>query len=525
MISFRDYSNATSLDEGYVTKYNTLRMKVWVDGVEQKDVIINGQYETTKWFTVAEGLSSNEEHTIKLVRATEASSGDTLILMGVLSGDGDLVDVQKTDKPYIEVYGDSISSGYGNIASNGMPNFNNDTSLYSYFDADGNKLDSSVGSTKSKLNVSEYDFEDGTKTYAYLAAENLDADINVFSKSGLGITVYGRKADPDTVTMAKWYPELQKNENADYVIINHITNDSGPNSEAGLTKDQLATKYVEFIQKVRADHAKAKIIVIYGMMGYGDSYKTGEEVVLQAVSTAKQQGDSNVYALMLPKGGNGGAGHPDGDEHIAASDLLTEFISGLGVIETQNSVGIRAQSGPKGQGIRVKNNISKAEIAGKNIVSYGAIAIRKDRMTVGAPLTFATPNIATGVAYNTKSENCGGKTQNTPILREETETDNIFSCVLINIPQRFYDDIYSVRSFAIDAAGNVYYGEVVEVSVFDVVYAILNGKDENDKITANDIVNEIIEADKTDLNNEITTYAQWCAQNGFDYNSNITSQN
>ena len=520
MSSFKDYSVTEIGKNNYVTKYHTLRMKVWVDGKAEDDVIINGKYETTKWFTVAKGLNSNEEHTIKLVRATEAALGDKLILMGVLSGDGNLVDVAKTAKPYIEVYGDSISSGYGNIASGVYPNFNNDTSLYSYVKDNAKVEEGTEGATKN-LNVSEYDFEDGTKTYAYLAAQNLGADINVFSKSGLGITVYGRKAGEGVKTMAKWYPELQKNENADYVIINHITNDSGPYSEAGLDKDGLADAYVDFIKAVRADHTKAKIIVIYGMMGYGDSYKTGEEVVLQAVSTAKQQGDSNVYALMLPKGGNGGAGHPDGDEHIAASKLLTEFINGLGIIETQNRVGIRAAS-EGSQGIRVRNSISQAEIKDKKIVSYGAIAIRKGRIMnndVSVPLTFDTKDIAIGVAYNTKEGNCGGKIQTEPILREQTETDNIFSCVLINIPQKYYGHKYSVRSFAIDEAGNVYYGEVVEVSVFDVVHAILNKESASpdDKNTANSIVNEIKTA--AENNNEITTYKEWCTANGLTDNS------
>ena len=526
--TFRDYSKTAIGSNKYITKYHTLRMKVWVDGVEQNDVIINGQYETTKWFTVAEGLDPKKPHTIKLVRATEAALGNTLILMGVLSGDGNLVDVSKTDKPYIEVYGDSISSGYGNIASGNYSNFNNDTSLYSYVDAEGNKLPSSEGSEKSNLNVSEYDFEDGTKTYAYLAAQNLGADINVFSKSGLGIAVYGKdKVTNDTVTMARWYDNSLKdivNKDADYVIINHITNDSKYyNSAAGLTKDGLANAYVDFIKAVRADHEKAKIIVVYGMMSIystGENYyKTGEEAVLQAVATAKEKGDENVYALMLPKGSKGGAGHPDADEHLAASKLLTEFINGLGVIETENYVGIRAKSNDKGQGIRVKNNISKAEIGSKNIVSYGAIAIRKGKMAVGEVLTCKTAGIAWGPAYNIKEENCKGKIVETPILREETATDNIFSCVLINIPQRFYDDKYSVRSFAIDEEGNIYYGEVIEVSVFDVVYSILNGDNANDIHTANSIVNEIIEADKTDTKGEITTYLDWCRDNGLIDNS------
>ena len=523
MSTFKDYSATTIGSSDFVTKYHTLRMKVWVDGVAQDDVIINNKYEITKWFTVAEGLDPNQSHTIKLVRATEAALGNTLILMGVLSGDGTLGSVTTKEKPYIEVYGDSISSGYGNIKSGDFSNFNKDASLYSYV-KDDKKVEADTDGATKHLNVSEYDYEDGTKTYAYLAAENLGADINVFSKSGLGITVYGGKADENTVTMAKWYPDLPKNKDADYVIINHITNDSKYyNSAAGLDKDELANKYCEFISTVRNDHEKAKIIVVYGMMSiYSTSenyYKTGEEAVLQAVATAKEKGDENVYALMLPKGNKGGAGHPDADEHLVASKLLTEFINGLGVIETENYVGIRAKSTTKGQGIRVKNNISKAEIESKNIVSYGAIAIRKDRMTVGAPLTFATPNIATGVAYNTDSSKFNGVV-NPAILREETKDDNIFSCVLINIPQRYYGDKYSVRSFAIDADGKVYYGEVVEVSVFDVVRTILDPEtpnaSSNDKNTANNIVDEIIAAANNDPNNKITTYAQWCKNNGYD---------
>ena len=198
----------------------------------------------------------------------------------------------------------------------------------------------------------------------------------------------------------------------------------------------------------------------------------------------------------------------------------------LNVIETLDSASIRAAS-EGSQGIRVNNRISKAEITKKNIVSYGAIAIRTKRMDTGVTLTLDTQNIATGIAYNTNPN--FNELVTDPILRNPTGADttnyNNFSCVLINIPQKYYGDTYSVRSFAIDKEGNVYYGEVIEVSVFDVVHAILKSDtaSQNDKNTADSIVNEIIEANNT--NDKIPTYAEWCYQNGFDDNSTAANNN
>ena len=190
------------------------------------------------------------------------------------------------------------------------------------------------------------------------------------------------------------------------------------------------------------------------------------------------------------------------------------------VIETLNSASIRAAS-EGSQGIRVNNRISKAEITKKNIVSYGAIAIRTKRMDTGVTLTLDTQNIATGIAYNTALTNFGGRFNevvNPPRLRYPTDGNfekyNYFSCVLIGIPERYYGDKYSVRSFAIDGAGNVYYGEVVEVSVFDVVRTILDPETPNasvnDKATANNIVQEIIDANQKD--NSIPTYEEWLSK-------------
>lgn len=508
--TYKEYS----ADSAAVTRYHTIRLKLWIDGTAQDDIIINQKYAISENIVIATDLSEGD-HTIKLVRATEPGVGKELTFMGVLLK-GTLSAISKADKPYIEVYGDSISSGYGNIASGEYTNFNKDLSNYVYV-KDGYAVDSSTEGATKTLNTSEYNFEDGTKTYAYLAAQNIGADIGVFSKSGLGITVYGGKAEETTETMAKWYPNLPVNKNADYVIINHITNDSKYyNSAAGLTKEGLADAYAQFIETVRADHEGAKIIVVYGMMPLSsadeDYYATGEEVVLNAVAKAKAT-DDNVYALMLPAGNSGGASHPSEAQHATAAELLTQFINGLDTVATENYAGIRAETDSLRQGIRVRNTISLSAIEDKNIVTYGAVAIRKARLSRGATLTLNAPNVSVGIAYNSDETN-GYKVQTTPILREQTDTENIFSGVLVGIAQRFYDDTYAVRSFAIDDKGNVYYGEVLNVSVYDVVYSILESGSAEDIKTANGIVDEIIAADATDTEDIIMTYAEWCEANG-----------
>ncbi|MBO5020885.1 MAG: hypothetical protein J6D52_09505, partial [Clostridia bacterium] len=409
------------------------------------------------------------------------------------------------------------SSGYGNIADGEYLNFNKNSDNYAYV-KDGYLVDETTEGAIKVATRSEYDFEDGTKTYAYLAAENIGADIGVFSKSGLGITVYGGKAEEDTETMSKWYPNLPVNNDADYVIINHITNDIAHYSTAaGLTLEGLADAYAEFITTVRKDHINAKIIVAYGMMSIPTTAADSEKVILDAVAKVKASDDA-VYAIKLPTGLDGGGAHPTEEQHLKASELLTEFINGLDVIKTENCAGIRAKSDNLKQGIRVKNAISIAEIENKNIVTYGAVAIKKSNLKIDEALTLSSEKGVVGIAYNTNEDN-GYKVVSEPILREYTDTENIYSAVLINIKNRYFADSYLVRSFAIDANGSVYYGEVTEVSVFAVVYSILEGENAEDISTANSIVDEIITADATDTAGVITTYAEWCAVNGVVDNS------
>ena len=115
-------------------------------------------------------------------------------------------------------------------------------------------------------------------------------------------------------------------------------------------------------------------------------------------------------------------------------------------------------------GLRIYNSISKSFLNDNALTEYGSIVCCSELLG-DTKLTINNKNAIKGVAYNST-------TQATPILYDETGETYIFTAYLINIPTSKYDEQYAVRSYAIDDNGNVYYGDVVEVCVFDIAYAI-----------------------------------------------------
>ncbi len=196
---------------------------------------------------------------------------------------------------------------------------------------------------------------------------------------------------------------------------------------------------------------------------------------------------------------------PCGWDSTILSDLsLTKGDSYSGIVTaSENKAAVRAASGSVKQGIRVKSTINKAWIDDASITQYGILAIRTARLD-GAALTCDTTNAAKGVAYD-------AVTKPDAVLYEETETDNIYAGVMINIPERFYGQTYTVRSYAVSSDGDVFYGEVFTVCVFDVVEAILAAENASadDVTTANAIIAQAVAAKATD--SSVVTYEEWLA--------------
>lgn len=115
-------------------------------------------------------------------------------------------------------------------------------------------------------------------------------------------------------------------------------------------------------------------------------------------------------------------------------------------------------------GLRVYNSISKSFLINNTIIEYGSVAIRKESLKSNQ-LSIDFKYAAKGIAFNRT-------TLPEPIIYNETDKTYIFTSYLTNIPTSKYNETYLVRAYAIDSNGTVYYGDITEVCVFDIVWSI-----------------------------------------------------
>jgi lysophospholipase L1-like esterase len=237
-----------------------------------------------------------------VVKQTE--SNYTLLEIKSISLTGTLIDPPAQKELYIEVIGDSLTCGMGNIGENSSPN--PQTPIW----------------------------EDATQSYGYMIAEDLDADYTIISQSGIGIA--GSWFDPlfDFYTKAS-YSRYKKDNNydednafylrtPDIIIINLGTNDYFLNKDKdpNMCKPEEVQKMTEkFIKHVRDCYGKdIPIVWAYGFVGTflydnikGAIDKLGGE-------------EEGIYMIEVPKNTGGAQGHPTVDGHRAAADTLLPLV-------------------------------------------------------------------------------------------------------------------------------------------------------------------------------------------------------
>lgn len=277
-------------------------------------------------YTLAEGLADGV-HTIEVRKRNEATYGEsaTLSIGNLKIQNGGFVTQPPKEKSFrIEVIGDSITCGFGNRVSDGKPNnFSTET-------------------------------EDGTMTYAVLAAKALDAEVSIVARSGIGFV---QNATCDSMypvyTKAQALPRQTVSDDewdfnahpSDVVVINLGTNDNGATINGQKIQTEVYTEYaVQFIELVRAKNPDAVIIWTYGMMGRG----AVESALKAAVQQVRSSGDADVHYLSMdPLNSNldgvGVAGHPTIQTDIERSLVLAQFISDQTGQDVDPSVALKAQ--------------------------------------------------------------------------------------------------------------------------------------------------------------------------------------
>lgn len=232
-------------------------------------------------------------HKLQLVKCNEYSQGRAYLKK--VKTDGSIIKYQKENKLKIEVYGDSISCGFGIL---------------------GNFEDS----------------WDATKTYAYKFAEEYDADINFITYSGWGayLSPYVSPKTDGAVTRLFAITDLNNNKKwdhskfmADVVIVNLGTNDGWGIENANELKNFNET-YKNFILEIDKTYNSPLIVCIIGVMTKTSNVNTSIENIVSSLNK------ENILLFRAYTMNNtteaGYDGHPNYIAHERVYNELSTFL-------------------------------------------------------------------------------------------------------------------------------------------------------------------------------------------------------
>lgn len=294
-----------SITKDYVTEIQILLdgEKVPANDLAARKIVLDKNAGSKSYeYTLLSGLKKGK-HSVKVLKRDSyiagASRYDEFGFVS-LKTDGYLYKQDKAAnaKRYkIDVYGDSITAGYGNLGGAGVTSQNTNALL----------------------------------TYAYRVAENLDADINTQGNSGWGVYI-GSNGTTDSARtwngkVTRLHGQTSTDEwdfskyQADLVIINLGTNDSAGQGKGTYSSEDFIKYYKQIISSLKEKMPNAKFLLALGMMSCGT---VNNDVKKVAESYGENGG---VYFLELTNQGCHSAnGHPTVAAHIASGDALTEFI-------------------------------------------------------------------------------------------------------------------------------------------------------------------------------------------------------
>lgn len=239
------------------------------------------------------------KHTIEILKATEWSQ-NALVTLTAVTVVGTKASEKSEKNLKIEFYGDSITSGFGNLCDDSVT-----------------------------ANHGSWKYQDGTMTYASYAAHALNADYAVASASGHG--VLGGFTPGDTVNSYKKFFDYslvsektlfsRADYGADFIVINFGTNDN-ERVKAGGEYDAQAfeAECSAIIEQMHNDNPKAHIIWTVGMM-----FVSSESPVYISLQKVDEKYDYvSFYNSVAMQ--NGGAYHPSVSDHKELGKALADYI-------------------------------------------------------------------------------------------------------------------------------------------------------------------------------------------------------
>ncbi|MBR5473762.1 MAG: hypothetical protein IKU82_07225 [Clostridia bacterium] len=300
-IEFNTNSSSVMVE---VDTSSTIYYTVMVDGeITMQHEPIESQGKN--YVIIARGLGSGS-HNIKFIRDGESRANLEFTVASIQLDDGATLLARDGDKKVIEFLGDSLTSGFGNLALN------------------------------STYEPSNLKYMSSTKAYPFLIANKLGFDYRIVSMSSIAL---GKREEYPTFSefysLENYHNDKTKKyassnpQDVDIVVVNLGTNDVGSklydakNYQSVSEYEQLFTDLITNIG-YRKD---AKIVFITGVWN-----PEPITAINGAITKLKSQGYNDVYSLTVKECKSGGGSHPSEKEHTEIADAIENFFKTNGII-------------------------------------------------------------------------------------------------------------------------------------------------------------------------------------------------
>jgi len=235
-------------------------------------------------------------HTVKILRISEGSYCLPIEKVKIFGKNPEFFDAPKEKELKLEFLGDSITAGFGVLAEG------------------------------TKLEFTTYE-QDSTKTYAYLTAKALDADIRTICISGEGIC--HSCGDQVGTPFIKFFNRTCRGVEGytpdDYVPDVFVVNGGTNDKRTHVTSEEFKTGVKTLLSDIRSKYPKTPIIWMYGMMVH-----VFDEELKEAVAEFNET-DKNTHLVIVKsvndyKNQSGTYGHPNVNASVRCSKILVAKI-------------------------------------------------------------------------------------------------------------------------------------------------------------------------------------------------------